>query len=85
MSGNLNGAWGGERGEGGEKRPLGKGIGRAGGGVGAVTNSLIASVISSGGRHCSSSWRILAISKGSEVLIMPAPQAKIARPLLSQS
>ena len=82
-SGNLNG---GERGVArGENSPWGKGMGTAGGGVGAVINSLIWAVISRGGRHCSSSCLILAISKGLVAFTTPAPQAKIAKPFVSIS
>ena len=81
--GNLKG---GERGVvGGENNPWGNGMGTAGGGVGAVTNSLIWAVISRGGRHCSSSCLMRLISKGSLVFMTPAPQAKMARPLDSLS
>ena len=67
----------------GEKRPGGKGIGTAGGGVGAVANCLISSVSCRGGRHCCSSCCIRPISKGSRAFITPALQAKIASPSVS--
>ena len=68
----------------GENSPGGKGVGAAGGGVGAVMNSLISCESCRGGRHLCSSCCIFPISKGSTALLTPSAQANIARPSVSK-